>query len=84
MVEYDGDHRARLTADRKVHGVSPDGAEIVRYDRAGKWYLEHPISGERRKVTVAEAAALAVQGHAFLGIVGGQLFDFRVREAGIE
>lgn len=63
--------------DRIVHGWMADGSEIVRYDRAGKWYVEPaPASGRKRwQVTCADAARLAVLGKARLGRYGGSAFD---------
>ena len=50
--------------ERVVHAVMHDGCEIVRYDRAGKWYLE-PINKTqhgalRTLLTVDYAVALAL------------------------
>lgn len=73
--------------DRTVHARYP-GMEIVRYDRAGKWYFE-PLDSSlsRQKVTVHEAAANAVWArgyynegaHIFLSKCGGTTFDRLVR-----
>lgn len=67
--------------DRIVHGLTADGGQIVRYDRAGKWYIEYPPSSERkrRQVNLGEAAAAAVDGRAIMGRYGGKVFDARVR-----
>jgi hypothetical protein len=72
-------------SDRTVHASYP-GMEIVRYDRAGKWYLEPT---ERRliacqKVSVGDAARAAMYGLAnggevYFGRPGGKLFDAKVR-----
>lgn len=61
--------------------MTPDGVgEIVRYDRAGTWYVERPGSVlTRRKVTVAEAADLAARGEHCSGKPGGRRFDALVR-----
>lgn len=74
-------------ADRTVHARYP-GLEIVRYDRAGKWYFE-PIDSSlpRQKVTVKQAADAAVWArgyydegaHIFLGKAGGTRFDHLVQ-----
>lgn len=56
--------------------------EVVRYDRAGKWYLE-PVGGvsPRQHVTVKQAAEYAVwalrerQGYFYLDQPGGASFD---------
>lgn len=65
--------------DRTVHGITPDGCEIVRYDRAGKWYLEDGAGKRVRALRIADAAALAAQGRAHLDKPGGQSFDKKVR-----
>jgi hypothetical protein len=65
--------------DRKVHGRSRNGWDIVRYDRAGKWYLER--EGEKRQsVKLEDAARLAAWAHFYPGKPGGQAFDTRVRK----
>ena len=64
-----------LSQDRRVHAVLSDGGAVVRYDRAGKWFVEYP-SG-RRSVSVREAARLAAE-HAetvYTGLPGGRTFD---------
>lgn len=66
-----------MTPDRIVHGLY-DGGEIVRYDRAGKWYLEGPLK-RRLHLVVAEAAALAASGTWYSDRSGGQAFDAKVR-----
>ena len=55
-----------------------DGAEIVRYDRAGKWYYE---SGSyRRRLTLAEAVQFVTRPSEWMpGKPGGGAFDCRVR-----
>lgn len=70
-------------SDRTVHAVCEDGREIVRYERAGKWYIE-PKEGPRRPVTCAEAASVAAEawrgdGAVWLGRPGGGAFDRIVR-----
>lgn len=42
--------------ERIVHAVMFDGSEIVRYDRAGKWYREFSDNRMRTLLTVGEAA----------------------------
>lgn len=64
--------------DRQVHGISADGHQIVRYDRAGKWYLEGPTA-TRKQITLTEAAQLAAHGTPHLDKPGGRTFDARVR-----
>lgn len=69
-------------SDRTVHAQTPNGAEVVRYDRAGKWYFEHPpVTGTKRTaLTLAQAVSLAVEGYeaggtVFPGRPGGSRFD---------
>lgn len=74
--------------DRRVHAVIPFRA-IVRYERAGKWYLEPTDSRgpKRRHITVTQAANLAARylgrgdGRVFFNRPGGQTFDSKVRTA---
>lgn len=69
-------------ANRTVHaefrGEFGRMVEVVRYERAGKWWLEW--DGGRRAVSVADAATHAVSrsGVVFLGRPGGRLFDAKV------
>ena len=65
--------------DRVVHGYDKDGAEIARYDRSGKWYIE-PKDGKRRAVKIDEAARAAVEGRVLGNRYGGTIFDARVRK----
>jgi len=73
--------------DRTVHAVRRhDGAEIVRYDRAGKWYLER-VDGSRSPLTLRGAVREAVGGRVHFGRPGGRIFDaavVRAREADAE
>ena len=69
--------------DRTVHAVTYKGIEIVRYERAGKWYLEWP-SGSMipcKHVGVGDAARTAVEHGQTInfGLPGGKTFDARVR-----
>lgn len=64
-------------SDLMIHGYSPDGWAIVRYDRRGKWFKM--FSGSRQQITVDEAARLAADGKWFEGKPGGRTFDARVR-----
>lgn len=66
--------------DRRIHAVSADGRwELVRYERAGKWFYESPQT--RRQVTISEAVNLAsVDGmQVRLRVPGGSTFDARYR-----
>lgn len=70
----------RTNSDRIVHARSFDRhQEIVRYDRAGKWWVENS-DGTRRHVGVREAAELARfyvrwGGTVFTRMPGGSTFD---------
>lgn len=70
-----------MTEDRTVHGVSDDGWEIVRYERAGKWYAEW-LGRPRRQLTVTQAArCLAVSTARWLpGRPGGSALDRKIRK----
>lgn len=71
-----------MSDDRTVHASHPDGRQIVRYDRAGKWWLEHdpPLMRPARHIGVREAARIALQleeegGTIIMGRPGGNAFD---------
>ena len=64
-------------SDRTVHARKRE-SELVRYERAGKWYYEGPEG--RRNIGVREAAMIARQwrdegGVVYLTRPGGRLFD---------
>lgn len=65
--------------DRMVHARLPNGLEIARYDRAGRWYEESP--GQRKNITVGQAVerALMPGAYVFLDLPGGGSFDAKVR-----
>lgn len=69
-------------SDRTVHAEN-EHCEIVRYDRAGKWYLEPKQSGlQRRRVGIGSTAVEAVRAPGMtihFGLPGGGAFDRRVR-----
>lgn len=70
--------------DRTVHAVLPDGVVLARYDRSGKWYLEHPTSTgkPRQLVTLKRAVELALTADVVhLNRPGGQMFDAAYRRA---
>lgn len=71
-----------INEDRTVHGMTmnyTDPWQIVRYDRTGKWYLEH-ADGRRVRVGVRHAARVAATGVFTPGLPGGRVFDKLVRE----
>lgn len=71
--------------DRTVHCtiVTDPRSEIVRYDRAGKWFVE--AGPYRRSITLTEAVAFAAQDRPAViwheGRPGGGAFDAKVRKA---
>lgn len=71
--------------DRCVHASNELGWELVRYNRAGKWYFEH--HAERRQHVKLDAAVNRVtrtpDWKIYLGKPGGSLFDSRVRKEGV-
>lgn len=76
-----------MTTDRRVHctivPIGGDRIEIVRYDRASKWWYE---SGTQRKpLTLAQAVEFAASRRPSViwheGLPGGTTFDARVRKA---
>lgn len=71
--------------DRTVHAITVDGHRVVRYDRAGKWYVEDE-NGCRQHVTLDEAVRMSTRrGSAvFLSKQGGREFDRRVTRTILE
>lgn len=67
--------------DRTVHAKTNDGAELVRYDRGGKWFIEWPREQMKpcRHIGVGEAARLARDGFVFFNRPGGRVFERKVR-----
>jgi len=70
--------------ERVVHAVMPDGCEIVRYDRAGKWYIEgngknhQQHKDPRTKLTVDEAVSFALTAEiVYSQQYGGAIFYSR-------
>ncbi len=50
-----------MTDDRQVHATMLDGGELVRYNRAGKWYVEYPtLPLPRKAVSLMGAVSVAV------------------------
>lgn len=67
-----------LKEDRRVH-AEWQGTELVRYDRAGKWWVEQ-ASGAHWHVGIADAVLIAKEwkrngGNVFHGLPGGSAFD---------
>lgn len=63
--------------DRRVHAVFQDGGEIVRYDRAGKWWYER--GDYRRQLSLNEAVQFVSDESQWnRGVPGGRTFDSRV------
>lgn len=74
------------TNDRRVHAERGE-MKVVRYDRAGKWYIEYdpPRMRPARHVTLSGAAINAVRmerdgGVIHLGLLGGSAFDRAVKK----
>ena len=71
--------------DRTVHARGK-GYEVVRYDRARKWYVES-IDGSRRAVTVDQAVREAMHikrardGEVLWDQYGGLAFNRRLRRS---
>lgn len=67
-------------SDRKVHARLTDGAEIVRYERAGKYYYEG--HGYRRLLhTMKEARQFITSKDEWIpGVPGGSAFDRMMRK----
>lgn len=69
-------------ADRRVHARLGDGAQVVRYAKAGKWFLER---GENRQVIkVDDAVKLVMTDHEaehYSGVPGGEIFDRKIEKA---
>jgi hypothetical protein len=69
--------------DRTVHAKLPMGGEVVRYERAGKWFIEWPAQHMilARHVGVDEAARTAVgrEGFVHFDRPGGRVFERKVR-----
>lgn len=72
-------------SDRTVHCTLIDNSDIVRYDRAGKWYREWPPTARtaRKPLTLSEAVELAaLTGERYyFDRPGGGAFDRGVRRA---
>lgn len=71
--------------DRRVHATSAAGDEVVRYDRAGRWWLER-ADGTRAPLRLTTAVAEAIVfartgGRVHLGLLGGRQFDVAYRRA---
>jgi len=73
--------------DRRVH-CELGQLQIVRYERAGKWYIEAGGAAPRVPVTCAGAARYALaykeknpETVIHLGVPGGAAFDRKIRSA---
>lgn len=70
--------------NRTVHARSCDGHELVRYERAGKWYVEYADGRPRAAQTLTGACLVAHLWESLqLGVVlrgqpGGKMFDARL------
>ena len=83
MAERDGPSAASLP-DRRVHAECAT-FEVVRYERAGKWFVESKVKlVPAEHVGVSEAARRAISAEALggeinYGVPGGQVFDLKVQ-----
>jgi hypothetical protein len=68
-----------MSDDRRVHAATPEGWEIVRYDRAGKWYAETLTWRERITFDMAVYHATRAGAKPHLGLPGGTRFDAAVQ-----
>lgn len=70
--------------DRMVHATRVGVGELVRYNRAGKWYWE-PFGCKRTALSLTDAVEKALwcaeAGQIHLRQPGGTLFDSRVKQA---
>lgn len=70
--------------DRTIHAIRVGVGELVRYDKAGKWYWE-PYGGKREALTLGQAVERAMWcqeiGRILFNQRGGTTFDSRVRQA---
>lgn len=68
--------------DRRVH-ASTDKVEVVRYDRAGRWYIEWKDGSKRQRSSITEAVQMAVDLGAthHEGVPGGGAFDRKYHAA---
>ncbi|MGV8910149.1 MAG: hypothetical protein ACOH1Y_14305 [Propionicimonas sp.] len=70
---------------RTVHGTAADGAQIVRQEPAGKWFIEYGRQQmiPAQHITIGTAIRLALEDGAsyYLGLPGGTRFDAGIREA---
>lgn len=68
-------------SDRTVH-ASNSANEIVRYDRAGKWYLEPKVDLPRAHITLAQAVTFALDPSMSIhwGKPGGGAFEAKCKQ----
>lgn len=76
-----------MRTDRTVHAEWGD-MKLVRYDKAGKWFIEYdpPRLRSARQIRLHDAALLALEmvrhgGQIMLGKPGGAAFDRSVKRA---
>lgn len=74
-------------SDRTVHARLSNGTEIVRYDRAGKWYAEAPSKKRipRQLLTITQAVEMALADpgtEVLMGRPGGAKFDALMKMGG--
>jgi hypothetical protein len=66
--------------DRTVHGVTAAGWEVVRYERAGKWFTERR-NHRRVQLTLTDAVYLLADygAHWYEGKPGGRALAAKMR-----
>lgn len=69
-----------MSEDRVVHAELGE-MQVVRYDRAGHWYLEDP-GQKRQRISLSQAVVTAriwrqAGGRVYLGRPGGGSFDHK-------
>jgi hypothetical protein len=74
---------AERSADRTVHGTGGSVGhmwEIVRYDRSGKWVIEHTGCCHSRRYVSLDVAARTCD-KPIPGLPGGRMFDARMAQS---
>ena len=66
--------------DRTVHGQTLDGGDVVRYELAGKWYVEYRDGRKRLPITLRLAAIAVIEGAHFPFRPGGSRLFVEVRK----
>lgn len=77
--------------DRTVHAEGVDGTQVVRYDKAGKWWIEYQphMLRSARPVSISEALEVALDCEKDGGVIhlrrsGGRAFDRLIAKAKVK